>query len=133
MLRGALQAVPSNVTAFPAASTATQNDAEGHDTELSAVAASMLRGALQAVPLKVTAFPAESTAAQNETDGQETDTNGAESTCMGADQWAEARAIDGAITSVMAAKSATRATYRRGCPGAPGEAQRWIETLRTTA
>jgi hypothetical protein len=69
----ALQAVPLNLTAPPAKSTATQNDAEAQDTELRVRAPSTSSGALQAVPVKVKACPAESTATQNDADGHDTE------------------------------------------------------------
>jgi hypothetical protein len=73
MLAGALQEVPLNSTAFPAQSTATQNDAEEHDTDVRLFPPSMLVGAPQTPLFFVTTAPSSSTAAQKAVDGQDTE------------------------------------------------------------
>jgi hypothetical protein len=54
ILTGALQALPSNVTAS-VPPTATQNDADGHDTDTSLSSLSIVTASLHELPLKVTA------------------------------------------------------------------------------
>jgi len=81
MLTGALHELPSKVTAL--SPTATQKDADGHDTECKP-AGSTLVGALHELPLKVTALPLKSTAMQNDDEGQETEARGRVSMLAGA-------------------------------------------------
>jgi hypothetical protein len=73
MLAGAPHVPPAKLTAWPLLSTAAQNDADAHDTELRAFAPSISLGVPQAVPLKATAFPSQSTATQNDSDAHDTE------------------------------------------------------------
>jgi hypothetical protein len=68
-------ALAEAVNAFPEKSTAAQNDADEHDTDISSPLLSMLVDGLQELPLKTTAFPSWSTATQNDADGHDTDTS----------------------------------------------------------
>ena len=77
MLTG-VQEVPLKVNEFPLRSTAAQNDADGHDTEVREFVPSILAGALQELPLKVIARPSEATAAQNDAGEGAQDTDVAE-------------------------------------------------------
>lgn len=60
--------------ALPPVSTATQNDEETHETEVSAltVDSTWSAGELHELPAKVSAFPASATAAQNDDDTHDT-------------------------------------------------------------
>jgi hypothetical protein len=53
MRAGALQVLPLNVRASPLMSTATQSEADRHETDVTDASASMRLGALQVLPLNL--------------------------------------------------------------------------------
>jgi hypothetical protein len=86
-LDGADHAEPFQVSALPAESTATQNEALAHETEVS-LYKSMLLAADQDEPFQVSVLPLASTTAQNEGPEQETEVGlpAGGSTLVGDDQ-----------------------------------------------
>ena len=73
MVVGPLQAVPSYRNPRPMSSTAMQNVAEEHETDIKYSFGPSIRGGLHVLPSKMSAAPAWSTAAQNWLVGHEID------------------------------------------------------------